>query len=278
MRRLLLFAQLLLLTIIVNATGQEGDIIFIDGARWTLLGRPVNADSTLYNNLKAVLPKERTISTANWDGYTAFWSIRQDALCLDSIHYSLYDKESKREWPESLPADAIARVFADYIDGTNIVASWLTREIRVGSGKVISYRHLAYERHYAEEQFINIDKGKVSDRKVFHNYVVEGFAFNNRKPGSDNELREKFPLHIENYPELADAKRIVFNIKKARVDSEGNLVECEVKVLGKEENPRLAEEMAELLKVYRPWRVSYINGEYRADGIEGWSFPYILQE
>lgn len=172
----------------------------------------------------------------------------------------------------------LKRVFADYIDGTNIVAAWLTREIRVGSGKVISYRHLAYERHYEEEQLISIDKGKVNGKKAFHNYVVEGFAFDNRKPGSDNELREKFPLHTENYPELADVKKIVFNIKKARVDSEGNLVECEVKVLGKEENPRLAEEMAELLKVYRPWRVSYINGEYRADGIEGWSFPYILQE
>jgi len=40
----------------------------------------------------------------------------------------------------------------------------------------------------------------------------------------------------------------------------------------------LAEEMARLLKAYRPWRVSFINGEYRADGIAHWAFPYLLDK
>ena len=112
--------------------------------------------------------------------------------------------------------------------------------------------------------------------KDFQNYVVDGFSFN--KPGCNEGLREKFPLNIEQYPELANVKRIVFFIKKARVDAQGNLVECEVKVIKPEDNPRLATEMAEALKAYHPWQVFYINGEYRAYGIGGYSFIYKLND
>ena len=112
--------------------------------------------------------------------------------------------------------------------------------------------------------------------KDFQNFVADGFSFN--KPGCNVGLREKFPLNIEQYPELAGIKRIVFYIKKARVDAQGNLVECEVKVFKPGENPRLAAEMAESLKAYHPWQVYYINGEYRPYGIAGYSFVYNLDE
>jgi hypothetical protein len=45
-------------------------------------------------------------------------------------------------------------------------------------------------------------------------------------------------------------------------------------VLKPGDNPQLAAEMAELMKAYYPWRVSFINGEYRAYGIERYSFVW----
>ena len=156
------------------------------------------------------------------------------------------------------------------------MGSWLTRDIRVAKGKEIYYQHMGFERNYEEEQIISIDKGKVTGKKVYHNYVIDGFSFDKVKDNA--ELRRLFPIHIEQYPELANAKRIVFSIKKARVNSEGNLVECEVKVLTPNDNQQLATEMEGLLKAYHPWRVSFINGEYRADGIAGWTFPYLLDK
>jgi len=36
--------------------------------------------------------------------------------------------------------------------------------------------------------------------------------------------------------------------------------------------------MTRLLKAYHPWKVSYINGEFRAFGIEHHSFPYPLDQ
>ena len=92
MKRLLLVMHLLFLTIFAHATGLESDIIFIDGIQWNLLGRPVCADSVLYSNLKAVLPENRPVATSNWDGFTSYWSIKQDFLCLDSIRCENYEK------------------------------------------------------------------------------------------------------------------------------------------------------------------------------------------
>ena len=34
------------------------------------------------------------------------------------------------------------------------------------------------------------------------------------------------------------------------------------------------QDYAEAMKAYYPWRVFYINGEYRAYGIKGWTFSY----
>jgi len=276
MKRALLFIQYLIMAIAVNATGQVGDIIYIDGTRWELLGRPICVDSLLYHDLKAVLPPERYNSTANWDGFTAYWSIKQNVLYLDSIRSEHYDSDIKDHIGNRMPSATLLRVFKKHVTGDRIVGSWLTEDIRVAKGKVIYYEHMGFERNYEDEQIISIDKGKVIGKKVYHNYVIDGFSFD--KVENNSELRRLFPIHIEQYPELADAKRIVFYIKKARVNSQGNLVECEVKVLKPNDNHRLATEMEGLLKAYYPWKVSFINGEFRANGIAGWTFPYLIEK
>lgn len=276
MKKILTCIQFLLLAIAANATGQEGDIIYIDGTRWELLGRPVSRDSVLYHHLKAVLPSNRSISTANWDGFTAYWSIVQDVLCLDSIRCEHYDANCREYIGERIPNDTLLRVFKNYVDGKHIVANWLTGDIRVATGKVVYYEHMGFARNYEQEQIISIDNGKVTGKKKYHNFVLDGFSFD--KVNNPTIIRELFPLQIEKYPELTNIKRINFSIKNARVNSQGNLVECEVKVLNPNVRQQLAEEMARLLKAYRPWRVSFINGEYRADGIAHWAFPYLLDK
>ena len=177
---------------------------------------------------------------------------------------------------ERIPNDTLLRVFKNYVDGKHIVANWLTGDIRVATGKVVYYEHMGFARNYEQEQIISIDNGKVTGKKEYHNFVLDGFSFD--KVNNPTIIRELFPLQIEKYPELTNIKRINFSIKNARVDSQGNLVECEVKVLNPNVRQQLAEEMARLLKAYRPWRVSFINGEYRADGIAHWAFPYLLDK
>lgn len=277
MKRLFIFITLTLMSLTMYATGQEGDIIYIDGEQWELLGKPIYADSVLSRELKKALPKERGINTANWAGYTAYWSIQQEKLYLDSIRYVIYDSAQKSR-TECLPSKAMRRIFKKYASRKRIVATWFNNEIRVAKGKQLYYVHEGYIRNYEHERVISIEQGKVCGTKDYQNYVVDGFSFDKYRPNNKAELREKFPLHIEQYPELADVKRILFNIKRARVDAQGNLVECEVKVLRPNDNPRLAAEMVEVMKAYRPWRVMFINGEYRAYGIEGYTIPYNLEK
>ena len=274
MKRIFLFVSFLFLALVAHATGQTGDVIFIDGARWVLLGKPIDLDATIYRDLKAVLPENRPIVTSNWDGYTAYWSIQQDQLCLDSVKCDNYDSETQKLRGVSIPSDTLLRVFKNYVAGDRIIASWLTREIRVATGKVIYYLHDAFERNYEEEMMLNIDKGEVTGRKEHHNHVVDGFSFDKFNLANNEELREMFPLHIERYPELDNEERIVFGIQRARVDAQGNLVECEVRVIRPKDNPLLAAEIVESLKTYHPWRVFFINGKCIAKGIEGWTISY----
>ena len=232
---------LLFATLSSYATGQEGDIVYIDGEQWELLGKPVYADSVLSRELKEALPKGRGIVTSNWAGYTAYWSIRQEQLCLDSILYEIYDTNPQKSRTVCLPSDTLLRVFSKYVEGKRIVATWFNGDIRLAKGKMIYYVHSGFERNYENEKLVTLDHGKVCGMKDFQNYIVEGFSFDrsssvrgpdkNTQPMTNKEPREMFPLHVENYPELADVKLIVFYINRARVDAQGHLVECEVKVV-----------------------------------------------
>lgn len=274
---------LCLMSLATYATGQDGDVIYIDGTQWSLLGQPISRDSVLQRQVRAAIPQQHVIISSNWSGYTAFWSIKQDVLYLDSIQY-LLSASGKKTLSECIPAETLQRVFKNYFDGKHIVAKWLKGDIRVARGKMLYYEHMGYERNYEEEQIISFDHGKVTGVKVFHNYVKEGFSFDQvgkTQMGSMDitpaQLREMFPLHLERYPELANEKRIMFSIRRAKIDETGRLVDCEVRVMKPSDNKQLANEMAELMKAYYPWRVAFINGEYRANGIERYTFSYPLK-
>ena len=54
------------------------------------------------------------------------------------------------------------------------MASWLTDDIRVATGKMIYYQHMGFERNYEYEQIFTIREGKVIGKQDYHNYVVDG--------------------------------------------------------------------------------------------------------
>lgn len=279
MKRLLLCAQLMILALTAYATGQDGDVIYINGERLVLLVRPIYLDSVLYHAVKDALPSDRPIVSSNWDGFTAYWSIYNDKLYLDSVRCEAYDPKVKAVVGESIPSKTLYRIFNRYSTGNRIVASWVSDKFRVAKGKVIYSQPTGFERNYEEETILDIDQGKVIGQKEYHNFVKDGFTFDKlERNGGQEMLRKILPLHIERYPELANVNRFVFKVKRARVDEKGNLVECDVQVVKPDVNPQLATEIAEALKAYHPWKVYYINGEYRALGIEGWTIPYILHD
>ena len=195
----------MLLALTAYATGQEGDVIYINGERLKLLGRPVCRDSTLYHTLKDALPSNRPIVSSNWDGFTAYWSIYNDKLYLDSVRCEAYDPKVKAVVGERIPSKTLYRIFKRYRAGNQIVASWVSGKIRVAKGRVIYSQNMGFERNYEEETILDIDQGRVTGKKEYHNFVNDGFAFDKlEQKGAQEMLRKILPLHIEHYPELAN--------------------------------------------------------------------------
>lgn len=246
----------------VWATGQEGDVITIDGERWTLMGKPIDRDSVLYRRLKEVLPKDREINTANWDGYKAYWSIRDNRLCLDRIEVERYNEVGMLSHVEIIPEDDMRKVFGKYYQQQEIVATWVNGTIRVAKGNVLYYVHSGFIRNLEHEQILTVEQGKVTKREAYHNHVVvkDGFSFDNMMI---DEFRRRFPLHTENYPELVGVKQLIITIGNVQLDEKGNLVDCNIKVTHRDGSIEgLAQEMKTLLKKIHPWKTLYINGEY----------------
>lgn len=275
MKRLFICLYALAIAISTWATGQQGDVIFIDGEKWNLLGEPIEADSALHFQLHDVLPEGRDLCTANWKGYTAYWSIRHECLILDSINVSVNGSLQR------LPDSVINKVFQRYYfkvpgEGScdeSIIATWLTRDIRVGKGNKLYYEHMGYRRDLEQEQILTIDEGRVTDKKVYHNRVaVEGFSVNQMNKVEDFKQLINFP--DENYPELA-GKKVQFSVSKIQIDTLGNLIDCTVKAYTKDEalSDRLAQDMKAELMGIRPWKLLFIRGEYVPDS-KSFSFRY----
>lgn len=75
----------LFVSLYIKATGQSCDVIYINGEQWWLMARPIDKDSALYTRLRDFLPENHCMSTANWDGYTAFWKIEDSCLYLQRM-------------------------------------------------------------------------------------------------------------------------------------------------------------------------------------------------
>lgn len=275
MKRLFICLYALAIAISTWATGQQGDVIFIDGEKWNLLGEPIETDSALHFQLHDVLPEDRDLCTANWKGYTAYWSIRHECLILDSINVSV--NGSLQRLPDSVMNKVFQRYyFKDPGEGScdeSIIASWLTRDIRVGKGNKLYYEHMGYRRDLEQEQILTIDEGRVTDKKVYHNRVaVEGFSVDQMHKVEEFKQLINFP--DENYPELA-GKKVQFSVSKIEIDTLGNLIDCTVKAYTKDEalSDRLAQDMKAELMGIRPWKLLFIRGEYVPDS-KSFSFRY----
>ena len=250
------------------STAQRGDVIFIYGEQWELLGDPIAEDSDLFHRVRGVLPKERATSSNNWRGYVAYWSVRNDIIYLDSIKVPLFSFETGQECEQLIPEDDIRSVFNEFYIDNEIIATWFSGNIRVGKGNIVRYEHIGYDRNVEHEQILTVKDGNIVNRVSYHNgIVVDGFSFKNLdSPNWQELIKEKIPFPVDNYPELA-GKKIKFSVTQVQIDSIGNLIDCEVSTNAKNKvlKKRLPQEMKTVLRNIKPWKVWHFNGVYKPD-------------
>lgn len=271
--RFYLSSLLLLLNIgFLYATGYSSDIIYINGEKWYLMAKPLNRDSTLYVNLDKYLPENRSRSTANWEGYTAYWSIRNDYLYLDTIGVDLYDKETKEKSSLFLTPKQLKKAFAPYYKKKTICATWMNGEMRAGQGDLVRYVHMGFDRNVEKEIVMQVEHGKIIGQQQYRNF---------KKPGKDiKEIQKKLET---NFPfdrfQALDGQRVIFSLKNIKLSPDGTFIDSDITLFRPAIVDRdsvlkdsLASAIKQELKKIHPWEVLYINGKYTSD-YNNWTIP-----
>ena len=313
MRRILLFLILAFAPLVASATGQSGDVIYIDGQMWGLMARPLDCiDSVRYANFYSRLPEERITSTANWGGYTCYWSLNDEWLVLDSVVMEFWDDEenSFNSRFESMPQATMLDALKDYCRDGKVVATWFTDTVRAVQGECIYYEHSGYNRFFDTEIVLELKNGHADKRTLYHNrLLVDGLDFDldDKHIEQWRELRDGFLEILRKYPELDTVERIVFTLRYGVVDSLGNLLDIQVETKSKRDHdlffelieqeieweeiqalleqerkksssPELERAFKEYLMNIRPWKVLLVNGEYFSPLKWGAQIPFYLKE
>ena len=271
---LFMFIFALAMTQSVFATAQEGNVIFIDGEEWMLLGEPIMADSVLFQRMKAVLPKDRSWTTANWDGYTSYWSLKQGHLYLDKITVKFFNNETKETLQEEISKKEMEELFKSYMKNGNIEGSMFSGKLRVAKGACISYVHMGFESRFEEEIFFTMDKGKVTERKDYHNKVLGGADFSNQNDLA--QVKKLFLEQVSGLPEFSEIKRLIFTVKNVKMDAQGHITDCDVIV--KQAPEVFAQKMKDIIMSIRPWKRLYLYEEYVLPSYNSFSFSMIVKQ
>lgn len=267
-----------------SATGQASDVIYIDGQQWWLMGRLTHAlDSVHYYRLMGLLPDHTVESTGNWDGHIGYWSLDGDKLILDSVVVEVYEDTTDMEFHKmSLPQSTMREVFGEYYRNGKIEATFVTASnIRAVQGEMIFYEHAGWNRNHETELVFNVERGRVTERNLYHNHVVvDGFSFDDVDDEEWLKFKEGLYPVIREFHELDTVDRFYIVISRWNFDTLGNMTDAEIKVhywQHMDVLPELALRIKQYLMAIHPWKLWYINGEYRPLG-RGWSISFRKKE
>ena len=271
LRKLFFVSLLSLLSLLSFATGQSGDVIFIRGEEWQLLGAPIESNRELREKLQAFLPENHTVSTGNWKGYTAYWRVESGTLYLEKITVELYDREKKVGSRQIFDTHALQSLFADYYEEGKIKAGWVAYEIRLARGEMLYYLHSGYNRNYEEELFLQVEAGKIVGERLCKNTASQGLTL----VEVCDSLRRSFPY--EEFREQWGGQEPYFHLFGLKVTPEGRLKDIEIKCsfenkkqLKKASRP-LKRAVRKFFEDIYPWKVICLYGAYQAP-IEHHSF------
>ena len=150
---------LLALSGISAATEQIPDRIRIAGQDYVLPAEPlapVLNDAATWRRLTNALGPAMGTCTANWRGYMARWSVREDMLYLESMV-----AHACRQPEEPLAIDAL-------FPGQQgpLAASWFSGDLAVAQGEPGTNVHMGYSTTYPRYLLLRVDAGRITGRHL----------------------------------------------------------------------------------------------------------------
>lgn len=262
---------LLLFPLMARATGQAADRVVINGEKWCLLASPLHANDSIYNQIDKILPnaKDRSISTANWDGFVGYWEIVDSCLYLKKVVVDMWNEHEKESYELVFDADTLRTVLVEYYTEHGILAGWFNREkLIIGRGELVTYVHGGYLRNHEEELVVTIKDGRITHQEHWLNKkVVEGWSVSEAKLSeAGREIINTFPY--DQFPEL-DTVRVIVHVSNVSLTPDGHFEDCDViftRGRGKqwEEDPNhpIIVALKETMRKMFPWEVLYLHGKY----------------
>ena len=142
------------------ATAQIPDTLVVDGTEYSLQANPLGPWLREHPN---ALPESKLVSTANWRGYLAKWTLRDGKLLLVDVTVSESIDETRSVMKELFPG------------GGPVEATWFTGHLIVPTGEMVNYVHMGYASTYSSYLVATIVNGRVQAKRNFTQQQFEAF-------------------------------------------------------------------------------------------------------
>lgn len=163
--KLIIAALVLLVPSTVFATAQQPDVLVVDGKLYPLYANPLEEFFKTEKSRPRFQIAPNTMSSGNWRGYVATWTIEDKTLFLikiDSWICSGGDKASCRKVN-------LKNLFGKQLIGGRVKATWVSGDLKVPDGELLQYVHMGYGSVYERELFFRINAGKLEKDWVVSN-------------------------------------------------------------------------------------------------------------
>ena len=166
MKRLLSVAcVLILLPAVIHATAQAPDVLLYKGKKYALYANPLESFYKNQDDRPKFFVGPNTMSSGNWRGYIATWSIEDGSLYLVGIDSWICGSMVSRNCRKATLKNLFGRKFR----AGKVKADWFTGELRVPDGKMLQYVHMGYGSVYEREIILQVESGRVVGESVIDN-------------------------------------------------------------------------------------------------------------
>ena len=250
----------------VNATGQEGEILFWKGTNYQMLTCPLY-DCHEFDNLGKKLEEEWS-STSLWRGYVGHWEIENGMLYLSSIWTEKAGNISPNDIPE----------LRKYCKNGRVATTWFSDTLRVVSGNTVFYEHMGFNRCYEHEDFIAVKQGKVvSVKRVENKLIIKGKMDDQKElvqflADLGKQLHQRYPEESRRI--LAKIKYCNFGLMMMPSDVEVTFPSDENAPHNKTMEREIKEKLANYILANQILPCYYINGKIKSPS---WTLPIRLE-
>ena len=141
-------------------------MLIYKGKTYDLFANPLEAFYPDENKRPLFFVKPNVMTTGNWRGYVATWTIENNFLYLVKIDAWTCNRSLEHCRKVELP-----KLFGRKYRNGKVRADWFSGELRIPEGKMLQYVHMGYGSIYEREITLTVDSGKVVKESMVDNTI-----------------------------------------------------------------------------------------------------------